>query len=132
MKLMSEHAVGTSASKVSVNPSDASQIVTSGQQHLRLWRLEKDLSLKPNTLLPAKREKKENFTDHAWTPNDNFLIASTSEGTLFVFLITETTVEPFAPMPLQSQSHVRITSIATFRTGTQASGTPADAEHSRV
>ena len=49
------------ATKLRVNPKDAAHMTTSGDHHLRSWRLEKDLSLKSVSILSGKREQMEMF-----------------------------------------------------------------------
>ena len=82
MKLIAHTKTSVLASRIRVNPADASIITTSGKDHLKLWRLEKDLSLKANALLPGKTETKTHFVDHACKHDIHWVFLSWCMSTL--------------------------------------------------
>ena len=128
MKLIAHTKLPSGATRVRVNPADASMITTSGPEHLKLWRLEKDLSLKSVALLPGKTETKTHFVDHAWMRSKGLLLALTSDGNCYVFEVDNQNVEIVQSMKIQynTETHHRFETIETFKKGFVASGTGAD------
>tara|TARA_B100000795_G_C22739844_1_gene414838 strand:+ start:29 stop:1183 length:1155 start_codon:yes stop_codon:yes gene_type:complete len=99
MKMISSVSMSSQATRIRMNPNNSAQITTSGPNHLKLWTLEKDLSLKCSSLLPQKKEKAEVFVDHAWTKigstnneggeNHGFILTATEKGVILVLQLNE-------------------------------------------
>ena len=128
MKLIAHTKTSVLASRIRVNPADASIITTSGKDHLKLWRLEKDLSLKANALLPGKTETKTHFVDHAWMRTRGLLLALTVEGSCFVFEVDGTQCELVQSLKIQHSSEAlhRFETIETYKKGFVVGGSGTD------
>ena len=128
MKLIAHKKLPSAATRVRVNPADASMITTSGPEHMKLWRLEKDLSLKAVALLPGKTESKTHFVDHAWMRTKGLLLALTTDGNCYVFEVDSQSTEIVQSLKIQynHETHHRFETIETFKKGFVASGTGAD------
>ena len=128
MKLIAHKKLPSAATRVRVNPADASMITTSGPEHMKLWRLEKDLSLKAVALLPGKTETKTHFVDHAWMRTKGLLLALTTDGNCYVFEVDSQSTEIVQSLKIQynHETHHRFETIETFKKGFVASGTGAD------
>lgn len=75
-----------SVKRLTFNPKDNNQVVTTGNGHWKMWRLQES-TFKP---LPqfAKIPQNHKYTEHLWLDDDK-MVATTSEGELFIVEGTE-------------------------------------------
>jgi len=72
---------GQTVKRLTFNPKDNNQVVTTGHNHWKMWRLQEN-TFKP---LPQAQKIPQNhsYTDHIWVDEDK-VAATTSEGEIFI------------------------------------------------
>ena len=75
--------INASVTRCRFNPTDSSQVSTSGPQHLRVWKVQEGL-LKGFPTIQGVGSTGASVTDHAWT-NDDRLAVTTDHGEVLIY-----------------------------------------------
>lgn len=90
-QMIASTSVGAAVNRIRCSTANVSQVTTTGTNHLRLWTLQSDSSLRSSALLPGVKEQ-EVFVDHCWLAQGRML-ACTEHGTVLVFDTQDQNVE---------------------------------------
>ena len=75
-------AANQTIKRLTFNPKDNNQIVTSGNNHWRLWKIQENI-FKPMPQFSAKIPQNHNFVDQVWLDEEKQM-TTTADGELFI------------------------------------------------